>query len=325
LSSLPFLFSSYFLDHHQKFYLYDNESTDNTKEILEPYIREGVVDYVYFPGSGVNNQIRSYVDIVRRVRNSVKWLAVIDIDEFLVPVEKTIIDIVNDLQTAVRQKEHKKLFGLAIRWVQYGYGGHYIKPDGLVIENFRKNSGAVRYTKSIINPRAAFYTVPLSAHAPVYLDFSFGRTETGEKHPWESPISVNTIRVNHYFTKSYEEFCKKIERNKAGLPECGYMLPEYDPDYMSQYVDPIMDKYVEPLRRAVYTVKTDNNNYKLTINSYKLTMSNAASRVCQALFSNPKARSEILFRYLSAERIRLCQNPMLFQQSGSRKRRSTAD
>jgi hypothetical protein len=236
----------------EKFYLYDNESADNTKEILEPYIREGVVDYVYFPGSGVSNQIRSYVDIVRRVRNSVKWLAIIDIDEFIVPVEKTIIDIVNDLQTAVWRKEHKKLFGLAIRWVQYGYGGHYKKPDGLVIENFRKNAGAVRYTKSIINPRAAFYTVPLSAHTPVYLDFSFGRTETGEKHPWESPISVNTIRVNHYFTKSYEEFCKKIERNKAGLPECGYKLPEYDPDYMSQYEDPIMDKYAEPLRRVVY-------------------------------------------------------------------------
>jgi hypothetical protein len=240
----------------EKFYLYDNESSDNTKEILKPYIREGIVDYVYFPGIGYRNQIRSYADLVRRVRNRVKWLAVIDIDEFIVPVTKTkIIDIINDLSTAVRQKEHKKLFGLAIRWVQYGYGGHYTKPDGLVIENFRKNAGAVMHMKSIVNPRAAFYVAPLSVHTPMYLDFSFGRTETGGQNPWEAPISVNTVRVNHYFTKSYEEFRKKIERNKIGRSETEYILPEYDPDYMSQYEDPIMDKYTAPLRRAVAMTK----------------------------------------------------------------------
>jgi hypothetical protein len=234
-----------------KFYLYDNESTDNTKEILEPYIREGVVDYVYFPGTGMGNQVRSYADAVRRVRNSVKWLAVIDIDEFIVPVEKTIIDVINDLQGALWRRGHKKLFGLAVRWVQYGYGGHYTKPDGLVIENFRKNGGADELVKSIVNPRTSIFLPYLSIHTPIYLDFGFGRTETGEQNPWGNPVSVNTIRINHYFTKSYEEYRKKIERNKAGLPECGYKLPEYDPDYMSRYEDPIMDKYAAALKRAV--------------------------------------------------------------------------
>jgi hypothetical protein len=240
----------------EKFYLYDNESSDNTKEILEPYIQGGIVDYVYFHGTKLSSQVRSYADVARRVRNSVKWLAVIDIDEFIVPVKKAkIIDVVNDLQAALWLKEHKKLFGLAVRWVQYGYGGHYAKPDGLVTENFRKNSGAVRHAKSIINPRAAFYVAPLSVHTPVYLDFGFGRTETGEKHPWEDTISVNAIRVNHYFTKSYEEFRKKIERNKIGRPETEYILPEYDPDYMSRYEDPIMDKYAAALKRAVGMTK----------------------------------------------------------------------
>jgi hypothetical protein len=242
----------------EKFYLYDNESTDNTKEILEPYIREGIVDYVYFPGTGMGNQVRSYADAVRRVRNSVKWLAVIDIDEFIVPVEKNkIIDVINDLQTAVRRKKHKKLFGLAVHWVQYGYDGHYTKPDGLIIENFRKNGGAGEMVKSIVNPRASIFLPYLSVHTPIYLDFGFGRTETGEQDPWKNPVSVNTIRINHYSTKSYEELRKKIERNKAGLPECGYKLPEYDPDYNSQYEDSIMDKYVNQLRHAVFSSKTE--------------------------------------------------------------------
>jgi hypothetical protein len=241
-----------------KFYLYDNESTDNTKEILEPYIQEGIVDYVYFPGTGMGNQVRSYADAARRVRNSVKWLAVIDIDEFIVPVEKgKIIDVINDLQAAVRQKKHKNLFGLAVHWVQYGYGGHYTKPDGLVIENFRKNGGADKLVKSIVNPRASIFLPYLAVHTPIYLDFGFGRTETGEQDPWKNPVSVNTIRINHYSTKSYEELCKKIERNKAGIPECGYKLPEYDPDYNSQYEDSIMDKYVNQLRHAVFPSKTE--------------------------------------------------------------------
>ena len=33
----------------EKFYIYDNESTDGTREVLEPYIASGLVDYTYFP------------------------------------------------------------------------------------------------------------------------------------------------------------------------------------------------------------------------------------------------------------------------------------
>ncbi|ELV04510.1 glycosyltransferase family 92 protein [Brachyspira hampsonii] len=32
----------------ERFYIYDNESTDNLKEVLEPYIKEGIVIYNFF-------------------------------------------------------------------------------------------------------------------------------------------------------------------------------------------------------------------------------------------------------------------------------------
>jgi hypothetical protein len=236
----------------EKFYLYDNESTDNTLDILKGYIQDGIVEYTYFPGKGVSNQIRSYADAVRRFRNNTKWLAVIDIDEFIVPVSKTkIIDVVNELREELWRKKRKKIFGLAVHWVQYGYGGHYKKPKGLVIENFRKNAGPVTHMKSIFNPRAAFFTAPLSVHTPIYLDLGFGYNESGKEHPWEAPISADIIRINHYITKSYEEYSKKVERNKTGFPETKNILPEYDGDYLSGYEDTIMDKYVSGLKRAL--------------------------------------------------------------------------
>ena len=36
----------------EHFYVYDNESSDNTKEVLQPYIDAGDVTYIYFPGKG---------------------------------------------------------------------------------------------------------------------------------------------------------------------------------------------------------------------------------------------------------------------------------
>ena len=42
------------IDYHRlvgvkRFYIYDNESTDNMKEVLDPYIQKGIVVYKYQP------------------------------------------------------------------------------------------------------------------------------------------------------------------------------------------------------------------------------------------------------------------------------------
>ena len=66
-----------------KFYIYDNESTDNTKQVLQPYIESGIVEYQYFPGR--RRQLAAYDDCFERHRFETRWIAVIDIDEFIVP------------------------------------------------------------------------------------------------------------------------------------------------------------------------------------------------------------------------------------------------
>ena len=78
-------------------YIYDNESTDNTRQILEPYINSGKVVYKYFPGIAM--QLPAYNDALRRYKNSCKYIAFIDADEFLFPLKEreSIANIVSSL------------------------------------------------------------------------------------------------------------------------------------------------------------------------------------------------------------------------------------
>lgn len=32
-----------------KFYIYDNDSTDRLKDVLRPYIEAGIAEYIYYP------------------------------------------------------------------------------------------------------------------------------------------------------------------------------------------------------------------------------------------------------------------------------------
>ena len=59
------------LDYHllagvTKFYIYDNDSNDNTREILRPYAESGAVQYIPFGGGNAQNP--AYMDAIARHR-----------------------------------------------------------------------------------------------------------------------------------------------------------------------------------------------------------------------------------------------------------------
>ena len=65
--------------------IYDNESTDNLKEALEPFEKAGIAERILFPGIGV--QVDAYTDaLARSKKGGAKWLAAIDADEYIVPI-----------------------------------------------------------------------------------------------------------------------------------------------------------------------------------------------------------------------------------------------
>lgn len=64
-----------------KFYIYDNDSTDNIEDVLGPYIDDEIVIFQKVHGTG--KQLCVYEDAVQKSKHQVRWLAIIDADEFI--------------------------------------------------------------------------------------------------------------------------------------------------------------------------------------------------------------------------------------------------
>ena len=228
----------------EKFYIYDNESTDNIREILKPYITANIVEYTYWPGD--KQQIPAYQDCVDKHKNDTKWLAFIDIDEFITTKNGTIVNFLKSLPPSVSQ--------LLIGWMIYGSSGHKTKPNGLVIENYKRRGpdNALLKHKPITNPR-------MCISASLHENNCFRKTVDencaefmDRDHIRESCLPKNKIRINHYACKSLEEFLLKKERGDAYFGHGGkYTKAQFERLDRNEILDPIMDKYIDPVKKAM--------------------------------------------------------------------------
>lgn len=98
----------------EHFYLYNNNSSDGFREILEPYIKTGIVTLVEWPKR--HAQMEAYEDCIRKYANETKWLGFIDLDEFVVPLESTTVyDFL--------RKYDKRAGSILIYWRVFGSSG----------------------------------------------------------------------------------------------------------------------------------------------------------------------------------------------------------
>ncbi len=193
----------------EKFYIYDNESTDCTKEVLEPYIESGVVEYCYFPG--YRRQLAAYDNCLEKHRLDTRWIAFIDLDEFIVPIkDKTVSAFLN------RFEDYPSV---EINWLIYGSGGAKKRTPGTMMERFKyhsfPNHPLNRHVKSIVNPRQVFTMIGCHEAARIsgYSADSHGKPI--KKHFREREPQQDVIRINHYAVRSYEEFLEKQARGRA--------------------------------------------------------------------------------------------------------------
>ena len=193
----------------EKFYVYDNESTDCTKEVLQPYIESGLVEYTYFPG--YRKQLAAYDDCLERFRLDARWIAFIDLDEFIVPIkDKSVPEFL---------KRFEGFPAVEINWLIYCSGGAKKKTPGTMMERFKCHSlpghRLNRHVKSIVDTRRVFTLVGCHEAARIsgYAADSHGNLI--KKHFREREPQQDIIRINHYAVRSYEEFIEKQNRGRA--------------------------------------------------------------------------------------------------------------
>ena len=238
----------------ERFYFYDNESDDNTKQILEPYIKDGTVVYHFLPNHPITKQcpqIESYNDAIFKYRNLTKWMAIIDADEFIVPVEKNSIP-----EFLI---EYEQYPAVAINWVCFDSNGHEQRPTangGLLTANFTRvmkdhNHGLDRTVKSIVNPKQV--TNYISAHFGLYYMNFEGVTENFQRIRGMTTKfhSSNKIRINHYKSKSREEYINRIYKNSSNLT-LAYKFNEDRLNFPAETTeDLVIQKYVPKLKQAL--------------------------------------------------------------------------
>src|ERR1700722_14921537 len=105
----------------EQFYLYNNLSSDDFLEPLNPYIERGLVILIDWPFEQTNIkewngiQCMAYMDCIQRTKHYVKWCAFIDTDEFLFCTDGSKLN--NYLQ------DFEDFAGVGANWMLYGTSG----------------------------------------------------------------------------------------------------------------------------------------------------------------------------------------------------------
>lgn len=199
----------------EHFFIYDNGSSDSTLRILQEYCDEGIVDLIPWPNFSVslNPQFAAYAHCAHAYAALAEWVAFIDVDEFL------FSDSTNNLIDEISAIAGLCVAAIGVCRYEYGPCGHETKPDGMVVANYRMRLDVQADTKIKIKTIARPESIVAveSAHfidvaGGEYVDAA-GNVLASKKVRGRTAV-LKGLRVNHYYTKSRQEFCAKISRGR---------------------------------------------------------------------------------------------------------------
>lgn len=200
-------------------YFCDDESNDKTREVLQPWIDRGYVQYFHWSlemakyGGGLwsrNPDHNPYAALCRRLLGQHIWLAGIDTDEFVVVKHPSL----SLRELLCRHTQTSDL--VVMNWKVFGGQAHHLDPQCGVTQAFVRHypadSERSRIVKSWINlyrwphthaanqpPRFTISHGPNRAHGIVYFDGSPAQM------PY-SPARWDEVCLFHYQYKSFQSF-----------------------------------------------------------------------------------------------------------------------
>lgn len=246
-------------DHIQ---IWDNESKVPIKDTVKEYIEKEVVsvkEIKTYGGNQVDSQRRSLKETLR----DYIWVALIDTDEFIVLLDES---------TNVKDylKKYEQYGAVGLNWLLFGSNG-YKTTQKSQLESFTQpllNHSANKLIKSIVSTKC--YNGHHNMH---FVDGPIGGTVNVKKQPINNiafndpPILDEVMRINHYFTRSKEDWELKRHRGEAGNisnPQEKYSKKLFDNHGGSQ------DKAIDPSQNnydILNLIKKINDEKKSTSNN----------------------------------------------------------
>jgi hypothetical protein len=204
----------------ERFYLYDNGSSDDVRTLLDPLIRAGIVVFTDWPL--VPGQKPAYDDFAEHHRDACRWAAFIDLDEFINYFgEGRFVDWLDAFGD---------VGGVALQWMIFGPSGHDARPTDLQIVSYtRRNppgSEAFAHLKTMV--RMSAYRTCWDPHCfiterPVVDEQG---TELPEHYAIQPVLEHAAASIHHYFTRSREDWLIKLERGRADTKAENARRPE---------------------------------------------------------------------------------------------------
>ncbi len=212
------------------FIVYDNGCTDGTIGVLEGVLPPN--DLTIIPwnqklrdgrsGRELHNQVLAYAHAIRNFGAQYRWMACIDADEFLVPMQA------GSLPAAL---EHLETCGnISLPWHNFGRNGHRVPPEGGVLPNYTQRaadpmSGARGVTnfKVIIDP-ARVTSVKVHSYETDHQIVTWN--DQGQRFNLSARASAAFysnahIQLNHYYTRSEQDLAAKIARGSNQTVDTG--------------------------------------------------------------------------------------------------------
>ncbi|MGR3289937.1 MAG: glycosyltransferase family 92 protein [Paracoccaceae bacterium] len=196
--------------------LYDNCSTDGTVKIAKAFtgLTVTVIPWQLHASTTkyamiLPRQILAYCHAICTFGGAFRWMAFIDIDEFIVPKDHATITAALETQA--------RFTNISLPWTMFGHSGHDTFPEASVPfaydQRARRAEGVLLNFKCIVDPCSV---TQVSVHK--FLTEQMGRN-TANMHGQTVPIkqrgasdfiTTDILQLNHYYLKSKAETEEKI-------------------------------------------------------------------------------------------------------------------
>jgi hypothetical protein len=185
-----------------RFYLYNNFSTDNFREVLAPFTSDGSVVLYDWPVEV--GQLPAYRHCLKFHWRDARWIAFIDIDEFLFSADG------RSLAEALRP--YARLPGVHVWQAFFGASGHARRPTLPVPLAYTMRAPLTQTAiKTIANPRHVYKAGvhDMKFWAGKSLDTAGRGFARGQ-----APV-LDQLRINHYWSRSIDDLHQKVARGDA--------------------------------------------------------------------------------------------------------------